>query len=198
MTTDNIPLPENRLEGRDTFEGRLATWFEQSEWDLRLVQLKGKGYGMIASNDIDKGSVVMSCPPYVFVPYETRKKNVCAYCFKMFAPDPEGIDKTQDMTSPPSTQGVNDKTDQNKDDKTDQNKDSTDKTEDNKANTNSNAGEQAENKEATSAPEESSEARPCQFCVEVTLFFFLFMLLRIECYFACRFGTAVIYVKTLI
>eukprot|EP01121_Diplochlamys_sp_Union-15-3_P011807 TRINITY_DN3459_c0_g1_i1.p1 TRINITY_DN3459_c0_g1~~TRINITY_DN3459_c0_g1_i1.p1 ORF type:complete len:488 (+),score=85.08 TRINITY_DN3459_c0_g1_i1:53-1516(+) len=95
----SLPLPEDRLEGRDSVEGRLASWFEQSEWPLRLKQMKGKGYGMVSSEDIEQGQVVMSCPPYIFVPYETRKNNVCAYCFKMFAPDPEGIDKSQDMAS---------------------------------------------------------------------------------------------------
>eukprot|EP01121_Diplochlamys_sp_Union-15-3_P000214 TRINITY_DN1020_c0_g2_i3.p1 TRINITY_DN1020_c0_g2~~TRINITY_DN1020_c0_g2_i3.p1 ORF type:complete len:409 (-),score=57.91 TRINITY_DN1020_c0_g2_i3:87-1313(-) len=157
MTTDNIPLPENRLEGRDSFEGRLATWFEQSEWHLRLVQLKGKGYGMIASDDIEKGSVVMSCPPYVFVPYETRKTNVCAYCFNMFAPDPEGIDKTQDMTSPPSTQEVAKET----------SKSSTDKKMEDIESKKDNIGEHNKAVTASVTSEESSEARPCQFCEEV-------------------------------
>eukprot|EP01120_Amphizonella_sp_Union-15-10_P001643 TRINITY_DN11794_c0_g1_i1.p1 TRINITY_DN11794_c0_g1~~TRINITY_DN11794_c0_g1_i1.p1 ORF type:complete len:396 (-),score=78.76 TRINITY_DN11794_c0_g1_i1:119-1306(-) len=51
--------------------------------------MKSKGYGMTAARTIEAGQIVMSCPPYVFVPYETRKSNVCAYCFKMFKPDPE-------------------------------------------------------------------------------------------------------------
>jgi len=96
------PLPEDRLEGRDSVEARLAAWFEKSEWPLRLTQIKAKGYGMTASSDIEHGQVVMSCPPYVFVPYETRKKNVCAYCFKMFKPDPENVDKSQDIQNKPA------------------------------------------------------------------------------------------------
>jgi len=96
------PLPEDRLEGRDSVEARLAAWFEKSEWPLRLTQIKAKGYGMTASSDIEHGQVVMSCPPYVFVTYETRKKNVCAYCFKMFKPDPENVDKSQDIQNKPA------------------------------------------------------------------------------------------------
>eukprot|EP01120_Amphizonella_sp_Union-15-10_P002565 TRINITY_DN1285_c0_g1_i1.p1 TRINITY_DN1285_c0_g1~~TRINITY_DN1285_c0_g1_i1.p1 ORF type:complete len:457 (+),score=77.94 TRINITY_DN1285_c0_g1_i1:83-1453(+) len=98
---EDIILPEDRLEGRDTVEGRLATWFEHSEWPLRLTQIKAKGYGITSSRNLPANQVVMSCPPYVFVPYETRKRNVCAYCFKMFKPDPENVDKSQDIGASP-------------------------------------------------------------------------------------------------
>lgn len=40
--------------------------------------------GMIAVEPIPQNTVIMSCPPYACVPYEPRKRFVCAYCFKGF------------------------------------------------------------------------------------------------------------------
>lgn len=39
---------------------------------------------MIALERIPQNTVIMSCPPYACVPYEPRKRFVCAYCFKGF------------------------------------------------------------------------------------------------------------------
>ena len=37
---------------------------------------------MIATQDIQADQVVMSCAPYVWVPYEPQKQNVCAFCMR--------------------------------------------------------------------------------------------------------------------
>mmetsp|Transcript_9058 Transcript_9058/g.10055 ORF Transcript_9058/g.10055 Transcript_9058/m.10055 type:complete len:481 (+) Transcript_9058:166-1608(+) len=84
-------FPESRLEGRETVESRLQTWFKQSKWDLELTQMEHKGYGMTGSGDAKSGEIVMLCEPFVFVPYEPRKNNVCAHCFRKFGDDPEGL-----------------------------------------------------------------------------------------------------------
>lgn len=42
--------------------------------------------GMIALQNIEPKTVVMSCEPYVYVPYEPRKQFVCAYCVSYFKP----------------------------------------------------------------------------------------------------------------
>lgn len=41
---------------------------------------------MVAVQNIEPKTVVMSCPPYSYVPYEPRKQFVCAYCIKYFKP----------------------------------------------------------------------------------------------------------------
>jgi hypothetical protein len=37
---------------------------------------------MMSRASVEENTLVLSAPPYVFVPYETKKTTVCAYCYR--------------------------------------------------------------------------------------------------------------------
>lgn len=50
-----------------------------------------EGLGMINRRPIPASTIIFTCPPYSCVPYETRKRFVCAYCFADTQPiEPSG------------------------------------------------------------------------------------------------------------
>jgi hypothetical protein len=100
----------DRLEGRQNKEEMLATWFEENDSDVtvRPILKKGMstipvisitlayyltyyiilldflGMGMVSRRSVANDKLILVCPPYVCVPYEPRKRFVCAHCFKEY------------------------------------------------------------------------------------------------------------------
>jgi hypothetical protein len=102
MSTSSSILDRDLIEGRDRGEGEVASWFYNSNWPLLLARIPNKGYGMMSRRAIEADEVIFSCPPYVCVPYETRKSRVCAYCYKFYG-DPKPQDPPSQPPPPPPT-----------------------------------------------------------------------------------------------